>query len=334
MTALTELTIRKLPHPASGSTKHLDPSLPGFGVRCTTRSKSFFVMFGEERRMKTLGKWPDLALKDARHAAKGLLASPPKIAPRMPKMHQTRDRFLSDCKERLRKSTVDRYYFSLKDLPDTRLDRVSKDVDEPNQLKALKVFFNWCIDHGITDHNPFLRRRVQFGVRDRLLTDEEVAAIWAVERKPYTDIVKLLILTGQRRNQIWRYQPDWLDNAADTLTFPASIMKSKRSHTIPVTAFKTHLPLHPFSFNGWSKSKVRLDSESSVTNWVLHDLRRYFSSTMARLGVPLHITENLIDHRSQISGVAAIYNRYSYVGEMRKALQCYEEHVFRTVAID
>jgi len=79
MSALTELTIRKLPNPASGSTKHLDPSLPGFGVRCTSRSKAFFVMFGEERRMKTLGKWPELSLKDARQAARSVLVCPPPI---------------------------------------------------------------------------------------------------------------------------------------------------------------------------------------------------------------------------------------------------------------
>lgn len=95
------LTIRKLPNPDSGSVKHVDPSLPGFGIRCTARAKSFFVMYAEQRRLKTLGKWPDLSLKDARQAAKQFLVNPP-ILRTSPSVHEFRDRFLADCRLRLR----------------------------------------------------------------------------------------------------------------------------------------------------------------------------------------------------------------------------------------
>ncbi len=325
MIALTELTIRKLTHPPSGSTKHLDPSLPGFGVRCTVRSKAFFVMYGADRRLKTLGKWPDLSLKDARRAAKQLLANPIPSTTRAPYFHDTRDAFLRECQQRLRPSTVERYHYALKDIENERLDQLSTSRQDPNQLKALKALYNWCIDHGIYDRNPYIRRKVRFAVRDRLLSDDEVFAIWQVDQRPFSDIVKLLLLTGQRRNQIWQYDPAWLRD--EELTFPAAVMKSKRSHTIPVTSYRRYLPDEAFSFNSWSKSKARLDKQSGVVDWVLHDCRRYFSSTMARLSVPLHVTEQIIDHRSQLSGVAAIYNRYSYLPEMREALERYEAHI-------
>ncbi|WP_317056562.1 tyrosine-type recombinase/integrase [Roseovarius rhodophyticola] len=236
-----------------------------------------------------------------------------------------RDRFLADCHSRLRPATAERYQYALKGIADTKLDQLSTDIADPNQIKALKALFNWCIDRGYYDRNPFIRRKVIFNVRDRLLTDEEVAAIWNVEQAPYSDIVRLLILTGQRRNQIWRYDPAWIE--VDTITFPSSVMKSKRPHTLPITGFGHHLPDKPFSFNSWSKSKARLDRRSGVKDWVLHDCRRYFSSTMARLGVPLHVTEEIIDHRSQVSGVAAIYNRYTFLDEMREALTKYESHI-------
>ena len=329
MTALTALTIRKLPNPEKGSEKHLDPSLPGFGVRCSARAKSFFVMYGSERRLKTLGKWPELSLKKARQAARELLARPPKIR-RAPTFFEARDAFLADCQTRLRPTTVERYHYALKGIEDTNLDTVSTDIDEPNQIKALKALFNWCIDRSITDRNPFIRRKIRFAVRDRLLTDDEIAAIWQVEHPPFSNIVKLLILTGQRRNQIWKLNPEWV--SGDELTFPSSVMKSDRPHTIPVTGYREYLPNKLFVFNGWSKSKARLDLRCGVTDWVLHDFRRYFSSTMARLGAPLHITEQLIDHRSQLSGVAAIYNRYNYLKEMREALELYEGHVLGVVA--
>lgn len=330
MATLTELTIRKLAHPTKGSTKHLDQSLPGFGVRCTARSKAFFVMFGADRRLKTLGKWPELSLKDARKAAKQLLASPVSKTVQVPSFHGARDAFLDDCRQRLRSSTVERYYYAIKDIEDEPLDQISTNRQDPNQLKALKALYNWCIDHGLYDRNPFLRRKIRFAVRDRLLTDEEVAAIWHIDQRPFSDIVKLLLLTGQRRNQIWKYDPEWV--IGDELTFPATVMKSNRIHTIPATGFRCYLPEDGFSFNSWSKSKSRLDKKCGVTDWVLHDCRRYFSSSMARLGVPLHITEQIIDHRSQLTGVAAIYNRYSYLAEMREALELYEAHIERIAA--
>lgn len=329
MPALTELSIRKLSHPEKGSVKHLDASLPGFGIRCSARSKSFFVMYGERRQLKTLGKWPDLSLKDARHAARQLLAAPP-VVRISPSYSEVRDRFLADCRMRLRPSTVERYHYALKGIADAKLDKLPTNITDPNQIKALKALFNWCIDHGYYDRNPFIRRKVVFGVRDRLLSDEEIAAIWHVDQRPYSDIVKLLIATGQRRNQIWRFDPAWIND--DMLTFPSEVMKSKRPHTIPITGYSEHLPSQAFCFNGWSKSKTRLDKRSGVSGWVLHDFRRYFSSTMARLGVPLHVTEQIIDHRSQVSGVAAIYNRYTFLEEMREALFAYEKHLEKVTA--
>ena len=329
MAALTELSIRKFAHPKKGNEKHFDPSLPGFGIRCTARSKSFFVMFGDDRRLQTLGKWPELSLKDARLAARQFLATPP-VVRTSPKFSEVRERFLADCRQRLRPATVERYHYALKDIPDTKLDKLSTNLTDPNQIKALKALFNWCIDHGFYDRNPFIRRKVKFAVRDRLLTDEEIATIWHVEQPPYSDIVRLLLLTGQRRNQIWRFDPVWVDG--DVLTFPSGVMKSNRPHAIPITGYGAYLPDKPFSFNSWSKSKARLDRQSGVTDWVLHDFRRYFSSTMAQLGVPLHVTEQIIDHRSQVSGVAAIYNRYTFLDEMRDALLAYEDHLAEVTA--
>lgn len=319
---LTEIEIRSLPHPEEGSSKHFDPSLPGFGVRCTARSKSFFVMFGPERRLKTLGRWPQISLKDARQQAKGILvAPPPKKRPQS--FQEAQAAFLADCETRLRPSTVDRYRFALKTISAENLTDVPTTITDPTVLKTLKVFFNWCIDQDITDRNPFLRKRVSFPIRERVLTDKEVKAIWHYDHKPYSDLVKLLLLTGQRRNQIWKYDPKWRDG--DVINFPSEIMKSGRPHTIPVTGYGQYL--QPFTLNSWSKQKVRMDKATGVNGWVLHDFRRYFSTTMARLGTPLHVTELLLDHRASISGVAAIYNRYGFLGEMRDALDKYEKYV-------
>ena len=62
--------------------------------------------------------------------------------------------------------------------------------------------------------------------------------------------------------------------------------------------------------------------------WRFHDLRRTAASGLARLGFPVHVIEAVLNHRSgQISGVAAIYNRYSYLAEKRRALNAWTEHI-------
>lgn len=320
---LTDAAIKRLPNTETGQKRYRDDLLPGFGLTVGKKAKTFFVMFGEDRRVKTLGRYPDKSLKEARGEAKRVLAlaSPRKC---LKSIADARTAFYDDCLARgLRQTTVDRYKYSLDTVKDARLDRVDTDVTDPNLLKALKAFYNWCIDHQLIDHNPFIRRKVIFGVRERLLTDEEIAKIWHYEYPPYSDIVKLLILTGQRRNQIWKFQPEWCQD--DLVTFPTSVMKTKRPLTLPITGYGWFL--QSFTFNSWSKNKKRMDTATGVTDFVLHDFRRYFSSTCARLQIPLHITELILDHRTSLSGIAAVYNKYQYLNEMREALLTYEQHV-------
>jgi integrase len=78
----------------------------------------------------------------------------------------------------------------------------------------------------------------------------------------------------------------------------------------------------------WSKSKITIDKKCAVAEWTLHDLRRTFATKLAGLDVPPHVVERLLNHVSgTISGVAAIYNRFSYVDEMRDAMKRWEERL-------
>lgn len=201
--------------------------------------------------------------------------------------------------------------------------------NDPHVIAALKAFLSWCVEQEITDRNHYAHRKVSYAQRDRVLTDEEIAQLWRYDHPPYSDIIKALILTGQRRAQVANFQPSWVVD--DEIHFPGSVMKGKRPHVLPITPMiaETLPVLKPYA--GWSKAKARMNKHTGVADWVLHDIRRYFSTTMARLGTPLHITEQILDHRSTVSGVAAIYNRYSFLSEMRDALRTYEQHLSSTV---
>ena len=67
---LTDMAVKKMPYPEKGQVKYWDEITPGFGLRCSPKSKSFIVMFGEKRRLKTLGRYPNLSLSDARRDAR------------------------------------------------------------------------------------------------------------------------------------------------------------------------------------------------------------------------------------------------------------------------
>jgi integrase len=81
-------------------------------------------------------------------------------------------------------------------------------------------------------------------------------------------------------------------------------------------------------FTDWDKGKARLDAKLSIADWTLHDLRRSCATGMAELGVHPWIIEAVLNHVSgHKGGVAGIYNRARYEGEMRDALQRWADHV-------
>jgi integrase len=85
-------------------------------------------------------------------------------------------------------------------------------------------------------------------------------------------------------------------------------------------------------FNGFSKSKEKIDRDSGVKDWVLHDLRRTFASGLASIGVQLPVVERLLNHVSgSFSGIVAVYQRYDFFPQMQDAITRWEEHVRKLV---
>lgn len=323
---LTELQIQKLPVPEKGQKTYWEG---GFGVRVSQGgSKTFVVMYGKERRLRSLGRYPAKSLKTARTEAQLLLAT--KVPSRATfTLSEARMAFLEDCESRLRPGTVQNYRILLNRLTAEKLEEVKKaDIGtDAHGIMAGKVFFNWCIKNDLTERNPFMGMRVSYNSRSRVLTHEEIKAVWQYDDAPFSDHLKLLILTGQRRNQFSQYEV-----RGDTLWFPAGIMKGKREHTIPLLPEAKAIVERLQPFNGWSKSKKRMDKHVKLPAWVIHDLRRTFSTMHAQIGTPIHVIEKILDHRSgTISGVAAIYNRHSYLEEARLWMGRFEKHLMGVV---
>jgi len=325
---LTDLTIKSMSLPTEGDVKIWDTATQGFGIRLTKGSRSFFVMYGQKRRLKTLGQYPEKTLAQARKEALRYLVLTPEENSAI-SLTEARTAYLKECEGKNRPSTVRSYRFLLEKVDNKRLRDIKRDdIDLTNahQVMAWRVFMNWCIQRDYIAKNPFAGTTVSYGKRERVLSDQEIKKIWAYEDRPFTDIVKVLLLTGLRRQEVLH-----LIVGDNTLTVPAQYAKNRYTHTIPSTPLVASL-LPLASFNGWGKSKARMDKETGVKGYVLHDIRRTFATIHASIGTPVHVVEALLNHRSgTISGVSAVYNRYSYMQEMKTASLLYETHIANLV---
>ena len=74
-------------------------------------------------------------------------------------------------------------------------------------------------------------------------------------------------------------------------------------------------------------------STMELPDWTFHDLRRTATTGMARLKVPPHVADAVLNHKEgAIAGVAAIYNKYAYLPDRQKALRKWEKHVLKQIS--
>ena len=363
--SLTDLLIKKLKVPEKGQKTYFDGTQRGFGIRVSKGgAKTFVLVHGKQRKIHTLGRYPDLSLMEARKKAKEVLGhAVAEKQGQVPSLTflELRERFLADTKPRTKPSThaeyarlLTKHFTFTKNVSSiTRADIMEAITSvrhhqslEQHCFVAIRTLMNWAVRHGYLATSPVPSLRFSPPSRTRVLTDDELKAVWHRAEEvgyPYGTILKLLILTGQRRGEIAGLRRSWITD--DAITLPATITKNKREHRIPIgpqtkeiidaISGKTDL-LFPargtgkeeLTFKGWSKSKVEFDKPISIAPYTLHDLRRTYSSNLARLGVPIHVTEKLLNHVSgTISGVAAVYNRHSYWEEMQVAVKTLDERL-------
>lgn len=197
----------------------------------------------------------------------------------------------------------------------------------------------WLMREGLLDANPVTATNVapQSGARTRVPSDVELKAIWnALDDDRYGAIVKLLALTGLRREEIGALHWDEVDLDRGLIQLPAARCKNKRPHDVPLSRpALTILEAQPgrsgsvfggrgqAGFKGWSFCKRALDNKlgGAVPPFTLHDLRRVVSTAMhERLKVAPHIVEACLGHHTSRSGVAGVYNRAQYAEEKQVAL--------------
>jgi integrase len=369
---------------AEKDTVYWDQGLPGFGVKVTPRGRKVFIVMyrlggaGSQLRKYTVGPYGRVTLPMARAQAQKIFAArldgrdpaeEKKQARRRLVVDQVEDLVETFIRERLSKVRTARTlsnrlrrdvipYWGSKSVHDIKkrdvIDLVSK-ISERNShagyrlLKTLKTFFRWCVGRAVIETSPAegLSTDYREVSRDRVLTDNELAAVIVAARKmpwPYGGIVEFLALTGQRREEVVRASPGEIDAEARTWCIPANRSKNGKAHIVHLSepawaVISEHLTgdyIFPTStghhFQAYSQSKRLLDELCGIRGWRLHDLRRTIVSGMARMGIPPHVADKILNHQSgTISGVAAVYQRHDFLAERKEALDRWGAHVTKLV---
>jgi integrase len=253
-----------------------------------------------------------------------------------------------------------------------RRRRKRKDGNETSKGAAMtgrtaaygRAAFAWAVKLGAVQHNPFAELPVakSIGKRERILSDQELADVWRAAGEvsaPYGAIVRLLILTGQRRGEVAGMTRAELSEDLTTWTLPGERTKNGIIHAVPLSGAAQGLlkELAPDDtakrrsaelllpgiantpFSSWSKAKRALDKtiadarkggnpSASSTPWNVHDLRRTVATGLQRLGVRLEVTEAILNHISgSRGGIAGVYQRHDWASEKRAALDAWASHV-------
>jgi integrase len=389
---LTQRRIETLECPAGAKDALVfDDEQRGLGVRVTTGGGKSYVAqytFAGAKRRVPLGSCSAISLAAAREAVRAILGDAARgvdtAAERKARLKAAADGLtladLIDQWDKLHLSAKRANYStaatsSLRRLFAYHLDKPAVAVDRSAVVRVLdrlskddrtamaaatarygSALYGWAIRRGTLSANPFQKVPVSPTVRrERVLSDDEIRRVWIATEEPgaFNGIVRTLLLTGQRREEvagmIWNeIVPDF-----SAWTVPASRAKNGVAHVVPLSPLaqtilraaprfakesderaadddKSDLVFHGEQgvFCGWSKSKGRLDQRSGIAGWTLHDLRRTMATGLQRLGVRLEVTEAVLNHVSgSRAGIIGVYQRHTWSDEKRAALIAWGAHV-------
>jgi integrase len=217
---------------------------------------------------------------------------------------------------------------------------------------SLRAMMHWAMQKGAVEQNvaALYDGGGNSDPRDRTLTDSEIATVWkACGADQFGTIVRLLILTGGRRDEVGHMHVSELSLGSTqwqkpTWLLPGERSKNGREHLVPLSdmaaaqlikAVETRDQFvfghgKPRGFSGWGKAKTALDKRiedggHQIEHWTLHDVRRSFAAGLQRLKIEPHVIEACLNHAPP--KLQRVYQTYDYEPEKRAALACWAEHV-------
>jgi integrase len=362
-----------------------DETMPGFGVRIRAGDKrqhrTFIAQYkiGTKHRRITLGDVRKVTLENARREARRIFGrvanghdpANEKAEARSAAAHtldatiaryldakgaKLKPRSLVEVRRHLEKDWQPLHNLAIASIGRANvaatLSAIAKtrgSVTANRARAALSAMFRWAIGEGLCDHNPVVgtNRQEENGHRERSLSDSEIAKVWlAAPENDYGNIVRLLMLTGCRRDEIGSLKWSEIDLEARTITIPGERIKNGVEHIVALSDAADSILrgiirrgdrdfvfgiARDGGYSGWSKSKAALDEAVTLKeDWRLHDLRRTVRTGLGKLGVQPHIAEAVLNHLPP--KLIRTYDRSTYAAEKKAALDQWATHLKTIVA--
>jgi integrase len=227
-----------------------------------------------------------------------------------------------------------------------------------NRVRAyLNTFLNWCVERDVLTISPAtgVKRVVKEASRERVLTDDEIRWLWRAcdDLDLWGPFTKTLLLTGQRLGEVAAMREAEISGA--TWHLEAKRTKNGRAHDVPLSdaaldvlarTMKIKGAGYLFTTTGASAlsnfhrgreaiaakmAEIAAEERGEpveIPHWTFHDLRRTAATGMARLGIPVRVTEAVLNHVSGTGGgIVAVYQRHDYADEKRAALEAWARFV-------
>jgi integrase len=275
------------------------------------------------------------------------------------------EKFLADAERRLRPASYkvaklyldgEKHWRELHDRPADGLsrreimvvlERWDGRVTAAQMLAHLSACLSWGVERELIERNcaTGIKAPVEKVARERVLTDAEMRQLWAATAgdDAYSKILRLLLLTGQRRGEVGGMRRAELDFERETWNLSGDRAKNKLPHVVPLPRQALELLQAPglggdylfgkSGFGDWWRAKSRFDKVLGLPAWTVHDLRRTAITSMCEIGIAPHIVEAIVNHVSgHKGGVAGVYNKAKYSQEKRTSLQRWADHVERVVS--
>lgn len=219
-------------------------------------------------------------------------------------------------------------------------------------MSVLRQMYSWAIDESVLKRkdNPASRMQKNLPKQKRgetVLTLREARIVWAAAKDcgyPFGTHAQLMLLTGCRLNEWASAETAWVDVVEALMVVPSDSYKSDHVHVIPlvpqaIEILKSMTPPTTGSYllsstggstpiQGISKFYATRLRDQLIAN-TGSPLSKHLTSHVLRRTVATRLAEVLGDEGDKLikrvlghsdGGVTAIYNRYGYVREMRRAL--------------
>lgn len=370
---LTDTKVASFKPSTTGGDEYRDLKVTGLRLRVGSSGKKTWLIrarAGDKVVNKKLGNYPAMGLAAARTAAERLLAALGNGDAKV--VHRTFKDAADAWVEQISKTNKSWQFqkrclelhvypkWGERKLIDIRRGDVRELLDGlegsiPNRILAtIRPIFRFALARDWIDATPVegIERPKPDVARDRVLDMGELTRIWNASSRigyPFTDYIRVLMLTGQRRTEVASMRWEQIDMTARTWTLESGDTKSSRAHLVPLSTsviqilealprfgdfvFTTGGESH---ISGYAKMKARLDAFIAADGgepmkpWRLHDLRRSVATHLVRLGVLEEVVGKVLNHASQ--GVTAkVYALHRYEPEKRSALDRWAAELDRAV---